>query len=148
MRRLLLLILLLPLQLWAQQTPFLAFKKYPFTTDLTASATGERIAWAMNEESRRNVYVAEGPAFTPRKLTAFTADDGQEISSLSISADGQWVVFVRGGDHGANWDDDLPVNPAAGVEPFKVQVAIIPFSGGAVKFVSEGDEPAISPDSK
>ena len=140
--------MLLPLQLWAQQTPFLAFKKYPFTTELTASVTGERIAWAMNEEGCRNVYVAEGPAFTPRKLTAFTKDDGQEITSLSISADGQWVIFVRGGDHGANWDDDLPVNPAAGTEPFKVQVAIIPFAGGAVKYLSEGDDPAVSPDSK
>jgi dipeptidyl aminopeptidase/acylaminoacyl peptidase len=147
MRRLLLL-LLLPLQLWAQQTPFLAFKKYPFTTELTASATGERIAWAMNEEGRRNVYVAEGPVFTPRKLTNFSNDDGQEITSLSISPDGQWVVFVRGGDHGANWDDDLPVNPAASTEPLKVQVAFIPFAGGAVKFLSEGDEPVISPDGK
>jgi dipeptidyl aminopeptidase/acylaminoacyl peptidase len=147
MRRLLLL-LLLPPQLWAQQTPFLAFKKYPFTTELTAAATGARIAWAMNEEGRRNVYVAEGPAFTPRKLTDYTKDDGQEITSLSISADGQWVVFVRGGDHGANWDDDLPVNPAAGIEPFKVQVAMVPFGGGVVKYISEGDEPVISPDSK
>jgi dipeptidyl aminopeptidase/acylaminoacyl peptidase len=147
MRRLLLL-LLLPLQLWAQQTPFLAFKKYPFTTELTASATGERIAWAMNEEGRRNIYTAEGPAFTPRKLTNFSSDDGQEITSLSISPDGQWVVFVRGGDHGANWDNDLPVNPAASTEPFKVQVAFIPFAGGAVKFLSEGDEPVISPDSR
>jgi dipeptidyl aminopeptidase/acylaminoacyl peptidase len=148
MRRLLLLIVLLPLQLWAQQTPFLAFKKYPFTTELTASATGERIAWAMNEEGRRNVYVAEGPAFTPRKLTAFTTDDGQEITSLSISGDGQWVVFVRGGDHGANWDDGLPVNPAGGIEPFKVQVGVVAFSGGTVRYVSEGDEPVISPDSR
>lgn len=143
-----LLLLLLPLQLWAQQTPFLAFKKYPFTTELTASTTGERIAWAMNEEGCRNVYTAEGPAFTPRKLTAFSKDDGQEITSLTISPDGQWIVFVRGGDHGANWDDDLPVNPAASTEPFKVQVAIIPFAGGAVKYLSEGDDPAVSPDSK
>jgi dipeptidyl aminopeptidase/acylaminoacyl peptidase len=143
MRRLLLL-LLLPLQLWAQQTPFLAFKKYPFTTELTASAMGERIAWAMNEEGCRNVYTAEGPAFTPRKLTTFSKDDGQE----SISPDGQWIVFVRGGDHGANWDDDLPVNPAGSTEPFKVQVAFIPFAGGTVKYLSEGDDPAVSPDSK
>jgi dipeptidyl aminopeptidase/acylaminoacyl peptidase len=140
--------MLLPLQLWAQQTPFLAFKKYPFTTELTASATGERIAWAMNEEGRRNVYVAEGPAFTPRKLTAFTKDDGQEISSLGISGDGQWIIFVRGGDHGANWDDDLPVNPGFSTEPFKVQVGVVAFSGGTVRYVSEGDEPVISPDSR
>ena len=140
--------MLLPLQLWAQQTPFLAFKKYPFTTALTASATGERIAWAMNEEGRRNIYVAEGPGFVPRKITNFSEDDGQELTSVRISDNGQWVVFVRGGDHGANWDDGLPVNPAGGIEPFKVQVGVIAFSGGTVRYVSEGDEPMISPDSR
>ena len=102
----------------------------------------------MDEEGRRNVYVAEGPAFTPRKLTDFSEDDGQEITSLSISADGRWVVFVRGGDHGANWESGLPVNPAADAQPFKVQVACIPFAGGTVKYLSVGDHPVISPDSK
>jgi len=152
--RKLLLLLLTPLVGLAQPSPseivtgFLPFKKYPFPTELTAAATGARIAWAMNEEGRRNVYVAEGPDFAPRKLTAFTMDDAQEITSLEISDDGQWVVFVRGGDHGANWDDDLPVDPGGGTEPFKVQVGIIPFSGGTVRYLSEGDEPVISPDSK
>ncbi len=127
---------------------FLSFKKYPFPTELTASATGTRIAWAMNEEGRRNVYVAEGPDFVPRKLTAFSMDDGQELTSLTISDDGQWVVFVRGGDHGANWDDDLPVDPGFGTEPFKVQVGVVPYGGGVVRYVSEGDAPVISPDSK
>jgi Tol biopolymer transport system component len=127
---------------------FLPFKKYPFPTELTAAATGTRIAWAMNEEGRRNVYVAEGPDYVPRKLTAYSDDDGQELTSVSISADGQWVVFVRGGDHGANWDDDLPVDAGFGTEPFKVQVGVIAFSGGAVRYISEGDEPVISPDSK
>src|SRR6185437_16804009 len=118
--RKLLLFLLTPLVGLAQPSPseivtgFLPFKKYPFPTELTAAATGARIAWAMNEEGRRNVYVAEGPDFAPRKLTAFTMDDAQEITSLEISDDGQWVVFVRGGDHGANWDDDLPVDPGGG----------------------------------
>ena len=129
-------------------TGFLPFKKYPFPTELTGAATGSRIAWAMNEEGRRNVYVAEGPDFTPRKLTAYTMDDGQEITSLQVSNDGQWVVFVRGGDHGANWDDDLPTDPGFATEPFKVQVGLIPFSGGMVRYLSEGDEPVISPDSK
>jgi dipeptidyl aminopeptidase/acylaminoacyl peptidase len=141
-----LLLLLLPLQVMAQPASFLAFKKYPFPTDLTASATGARIAWTMDEEGRRNVYVAEGPDFTPRKLTDFSRDDGQEITSLSLSADGNWVVFVRGGDHGANWESGLPVNPALDTQPFKVQVAGIPFGGGALKYLSEGDRPVISPD--
>ncbi|HTL10327.1 MAG TPA: prolyl oligopeptidase family serine peptidase [Chitinophagaceae bacterium] len=142
--RKLLLLLLFPLQLFAQPLPFSAFKNYPFTTELCAAATGERIAWAMDEQGRRNVYVAEGPAFTPRMLTHFQQDDGQEISSLSISADGRWVMFVRGGDHGANWDDGLPVNPLSAVTPLKVQVALVPFAGGDVKFIAEGDYPAFS----
>jgi len=145
-------LLLLPLSVAAQPGDIvrglLPFKKYPFPTELTAGATGTRIAWAMNEEGRRNVYVAEGPDYVPRKLTAYSMDDGQEITSLTISDDGQWVVFVRGGDHGANWDDDLPVDPGFGTEPFKVQVGVVAFSGGAVRYVSEGDEPVISPDSK
>ena len=45
---------------------------------------------------------------------------GQELSSLQISADGRYVVYVRGGDHGSNWDDGLPVNPAAASEPSSV----------------------------
>jgi dipeptidyl aminopeptidase/acylaminoacyl peptidase len=146
--RKLLLFLLLPMQMIAQPNPFLAFKKYPFPTDLTAAPSGARIAWAMDEEGRRNIYVAEGPAFTPRKLTDFTKDDGQEITSLSITADGNYVVFVRGGDHGANWENGQPVNPAFDTEPFKVQVAVIPFEGGTVKYLSEGDQPALNPDSK
>ena len=142
------LLLLLPFSLAAQQTAFLNFKKYPFPTELTAAPTGERIAWAMDEEGRRNIYVAEGPDYTPRKLTDFSTDDGEEITGLSISADGRWVVFARGGDHGANWDGGLPVDPTSDTQPFKMQVASIPWAGGTVKYLSEGDGPAISPDSK
>lgn len=139
-----LLLILFPLQLLSQKNVFETFKHYPFTTEMCAAAHGAKIAWAMNEQGKRNVYVAEGPAFTPRQLTHFSKDDGQEITSLAISDDGKWVVFVRGGDHGANWDDDLPINPLAEIKPFKVQVASIPFAGGEVKYLSEGDEPALS----
>jgi dipeptidyl aminopeptidase/acylaminoacyl peptidase len=143
-----LLLFLLPLQTLAQPNSLLPFKKYPFPTGLTAAAVGSNIAWALDEEGRRNVYTTTGPAFIPRQLTSYTEDDAQEITSLSLSPDGQWVVFVRGGDHGANWDNDLPVNPAADAQPFKVQIAVAPFSGGPVKYLSEGDDPVISPDSK
>jgi dipeptidyl aminopeptidase/acylaminoacyl peptidase len=140
----------LPFTVAAQTSDFATFKKYPFVTELTASPSpdAERIAWAMDEEGRRNVYVAEGPDFAPRRLTDFMTDDGQEISSLQVSADGQWVVFVRGGDHGANWDNQLPVNPGFSTTPFKVQVGCVPWAGGAVRWISEGDDPVIAPDSK
>lgn len=124
-----------------------SIKSYPFPSGLTASSQGSRIAWALNEGGKRNVYVAEGPAFQPRKITNYNTDDGQEITSLSVSADGRWVVFVRGGDHGANWDDGLPVNPAFSVQPDKVQIMSVAFSGGEVKSLGEGDEPTLSPHS-
>ncbi len=143
----LILFLLFPFQLWAQNHSLLEFKKYPFPTELCTSSQGSKIAWAMDEQGRRNVYVAEGPDFKPRKVTNFLADDGQEITSLSITDDGKWVVFVRGGDHGSNWDDELPINPIFDVNPFKVQIASIPFAGGEVKYLSEGDEPVVSPNS-
>ena len=124
-----------------------AVKNYPFPTELVSSTSGSRIAWAADEQGRRNVYVAEGPDFKPRKVTNYMNDDGQEITSLSISADGKWVVFVRGGDHGSNWDEGLPVNPSFAAEQFKVQIITVPFAGGEAKTLSEGHEPAVSPKS-
>lgn len=142
------LLLLLPLQMLAQNSSFSSFKAYNFPTELCTAASGSKIAWALDEQGKRNVYVAEGPTFKPRKLTNFLKDDGQEITSLSISGDGKWVVFVRGGDHGANWDHGLPLNPSFETTPFHVQVASVPFDGGDTKYLSEGDAPVISPDSK
>ena len=129
----------------AQPFSLASVKSYPFPTELTSSATGSRIAWAFNEEGKRNIYVAEGPEFIPRKLTNYNQDDGQEITSLSISQDGNWVVYVRGGDHGGNWGDDLPVNPGFNLALPKVQVWSISFAGGESKAIGEGDEPSISP---
>ena len=140
----LLLFFFLPLQVLAQSTPFSSFKSYPFTTQLCSSVQGSKIAWSVNLKGKRDIYVAEGPGFIPRKLSDFSQDDGQEITSLSISSDGKWVVFVRGGDHGGNFDWDRYVNPAASPSPFKTQVGVIPFSGDTVKFLSEGDRPVVS----
>ncbi|HQQ82985.1 MAG TPA: prolyl oligopeptidase family serine peptidase [Cyclobacteriaceae bacterium] len=142
---LLLLLAVISVGALAQPLTLDAIKNYPFPTELTAAQQGSRIAWALDELGRRNIYVAEGPDFKPRKLTNYAEDDGQEISSLAISSNGQWVVFVRGGDHGSNWDPELAVNPAFSTTPSKVKVMVIPFAGGEVKSVSEGDAPAISP---
>lgn len=122
-------------------------KSYPFPNELTASATGSKIAWAFNERGSRNVWVAEGPDFRARKLTNYEADDGQELTSVSISADGKYVVYVRGGDHGSNFDSAVGVNPALAPVQMKVQIFSIPFAGGEAKLLSEGDDPVIAPKS-
>lgn len=124
-------------------------RSYAFPQNLTAAATGARIAWTLNEQGRRNVYVAEGSAFMARKLTSYDSDDGQELTSVSLSADGEWVVFVRGGEHGSNWDDLVPVNPSSLPTPAKLQLLAVPFAGGEPRVLAEGgDYPAISPNSQ
>ncbi len=74
--------------------------KFTFPSELTSDQSGKQLAWAMNEQGKRNIYYAKAPDFEPEKLTAFNEDDGQEISSLSFTPDGNHLVFVRGGDHG------------------------------------------------
>jgi dipeptidyl aminopeptidase/acylaminoacyl peptidase len=120
-------------------------RDYPFPTELSAAARAPRIAWAFNERGLRNIYGAEAPAWTARKLTAFDRDDGQELTSVNLSADGARVAFVRGGDHDANWDTETPVNPASSPLPQRVQVWSASFDGRAPVLIGDGDHPALSP---
>ena len=124
-------------------------RSYPFPNELAAAETGARIAWAFNEEGRRNVYVAEGPEWRARKLTAYEADDGQVLTRVQLSPDGKWVVYRRGGDD-ANWEQDdwglAAVGPtSAPVQP-KIQLWSVPFDGGEPRLLAEGgDGLVISP---
>jgi dipeptidyl aminopeptidase/acylaminoacyl peptidase len=120
-------------------------RSYPYPAELTASSTGARLAWTVNEQGRRNIYVAQGPEFAPRRLTNYVTDDGQELTSVSLSADGRYLVYVRGGDHGSNWDDHLPVNVSLNPVPPKVEILAVPFDGGEPRVLGDGEEPVISP---
>ncbi|HET6907596.1 MAG TPA: hypothetical protein VFH52_11680, partial [Rhodanobacteraceae bacterium] len=117
---------------------------YPFTNDLVAAEHGDRIAWVVNLRGVRNVWVAQAPQFRPRQLTHFTQDDGQEITQLTFSPSGDALVFVRGGDHDANWPDKLAPDPASNATEPKVMLWAARLPDGAVHEVTEGDAPAIS----
>ena len=71
-------------------------------------------------------------------------DTGQELSSVSISSDGNWIVYIRGGDFGSNWDDELPVNPTFNPDPRRFRFGVS-FSGGDPIMIDEGIKPVISP---
>ena len=121
-------------------------RSYPFPNELTAADTGSRIAWAVDDRGQRNIWVAEGPAFEPRKLTKFDIDDGQELTAVTLSPKGDYVVFVRGGDYGSNWDRAVAVNTLSLPTPPKVQLWSAPFSGGEPRVLADdADSPAISP---
>ena len=140
---------LLPLSAPAQTFTLEQVRAYPFPQNLTTAGTGSRIAWTFNEEGRRNIYVADAPDYRARKLTSYESDDAQELTSLSISDDGRFVVYVRGGEHSSNWDDEVVVNAMSLPEPPKLQIWSIPFDGGEPKLLADaGDYPSIAPDSK
>lgn len=138
--------ILVSLHLHSQTFTVESVLAYPFPTELTSSPSGSKIAWAFNEQGKRNIYVAEAPDFTPRKITNYSKDDGQELTSITISADGKWVVFVRGGDHGGS-NASMPVNAAFDPAAAKVQIMSIPFEGGQSNILADADEPIISPNS-
>ncbi|MCU0634655.1 MAG: hypothetical protein MUE41_07260, partial [Gemmatimonadaceae bacterium] len=146
-RRLAILALGSALPLVAQRAPlrYATLRSAPFPSALTAASQADRIAWAVNDRGKRNIVVAEGPAFTPRVLTPYDSDDGQELTSVQLSPRGDVVVYVRGGDFSSNFDDALPVNPLGMPTPTRVQIWSVPFAGGAPKALGEGENPVISP---
>src|SRR3569833_1968532 len=70
---------------------------YPFTEGLVSAEKADAIAWVRVVRGVRNVWAASGPDFTPRQVTQFTADDGQELTQLTFSPDGKALVVERGG---------------------------------------------------
>jgi dipeptidyl aminopeptidase/acylaminoacyl peptidase len=125
---------------------------YPFVDSLVSAPAANRVAWVRVVRGVRNIWVADGPSFTPRQVTAFTQDDGQELTQLRFSPDGAVLVFVRGGDHDANWPapgglapGGLAPDPASSPDQPKVTIWSVDLkAGGQAAKATEGDAPAIS----
>src|SRR5262249_16068162 len=120
---------------------------YPYPSNIITSPTGSRVAWVFNEQGIRNIWVAEGPDFKARRLTENNADDGQELTNLTFSKDGNLIVYVRVGDHASNWEakGNIQPNPASSPVQPKLEIWSVPFAGGPAEMLGEGDEPVISP---
>src|SRR5579864_4456376 len=69
----------------------------PFPSELTVSQTAGKVAWVLDEKGARNIWIAEAPDYKGRRLTKFTADDGQEIAQMAFTPDGRSLIYVRGG---------------------------------------------------
>jgi len=91
----------------------------PFPSQLTAAREGERVAWVMDRRGERNVWVADGPDFVPRQVTAYVGDDGQPLASLRLTPDGQTVLYARGTEVNEAGES---ANPASRAQAPKQQV--------------------------
>ena len=120
---------------------------FPFVNELVAARSAERIAWVRTVKGVRNVWVASGPAFVPVQVTRYTQDDGQELTQLALSPDGSALVYVRGGDHDANWPGkgDLPPQPTSMPGEPKIELWAADVTGRKPPTeVGEGDAPTLS----
>src|SRR5579863_3356838 len=82
----------------------------PFPSGLTAAPKGGAVAWILNEHGARNVWIADAPAYSGRRVTNYRDDDGQEIAQLTWTPDGRALIFVRGGDFENHGDNPNPAS--------------------------------------
>lgn len=122
---------------------------YPFPEGLARDDRGTAIAYTLDTHGVRTVWFARASSWTPMQLFSSGEDDGQEISNLNVSNDGAHVVYVRGGDHDANWPLPLQPGPESMPQQPDMQVWSVATSGGAApKLLGSGDTPAITPDGR
>lgn len=114
----------------------------PFPSELIASAGGDRVAWVFRAEGRRNIWIAEAPAFKGRQLTRYDKDDGQDITQLVFSPDGNWIAYVRGGP--PNSENDVP-NPTTDPAGARQEVWLVNTRTGVTSKMGEGSSPAFTP---
>jgi dipeptidyl aminopeptidase/acylaminoacyl peptidase len=115
----------------------------PYVSNLTAARNSATLLFTVAQEGKRNVFSVDDKGAL-KQLTHFTEDDGQEITSLQLHPNGEWAVFVRGGDHGAN-SAPRPINPASYTTAQQIAVYSIHLPSGAVKKLAEGDAPLLHP---
>jgi dipeptidyl aminopeptidase/acylaminoacyl peptidase len=114
----------------------------PFPENLTAARSGARLAWTFNQQGHRNIWVAEAPSFTARQLTAYDSDDGQALSELQFSSNGDALVYVRGEGKNTAGQSPNPTSNPAGIEQ---SVWCVAWTGGQPKKLDAGQSPQISP---
>ena len=130
-----------PLPAGAQQLTPAAVLAAPFTYEISGSPASGAVAWIQDVGGVRNVWVARPPAYEGRQVTAFSADDGIDLTSLVWTPDGQDVVFVRGG--AANAAGEFP-NPAQVPEGAEQSVWIARADGSPATRIGSGGAPAVS----
>jgi dipeptidyl aminopeptidase/acylaminoacyl peptidase len=113
----------------------------PFPANLLASKTGSRVAWTLDQEGKRNIWVAEGPTFAARKLTAYNEDDGGELSDVQFTEDGNAILYTRGEGKNSSGQYANPTSNPAGAEQ---AVWMMAWTGGMPVKIDAGNSATVS----
>jgi dipeptidyl aminopeptidase/acylaminoacyl peptidase len=130
---------------FADQGPFTLEQvlSSPFPSELTAAPKGARLAWVFKSPAGRNIWVADGPQFRARQLTRYEGDTGIEISSLGFTADGAWLVYVRGGNKNSAGEVPNPTSDPDGVDQEIWAIAVA--GGNPPRRIDAGNSPVVAP---
>jgi dipeptidyl aminopeptidase/acylaminoacyl peptidase len=113
----------------------------PFAADLVGAKNANRVAWTLDDNGKRNIWVTEAPKFESRRLTSYLQDDGQELGQVNFSDDGNTIVYTRGGEKNSAGQSPNPTSNPAGATQAVWSVA---FSGGEPRKIDDGHSPKIS----
>ena len=129
--------LLAPVLLHAQPT-VREIDSAPFASTIVAARSAQAVAFVLNTAGVRNIWVTDSTQGAARMVTAFTADDGQDITSLAFTGDGRTLYFVRGS--GPNRAGEIP-NPTS--DPAGAEQAIwrVRLNGTPAVRLAEGSAP-------
>src|SRR5690348_15381099 len=114
----------------------------PFASSPLASHDGKSVAWLLNEQGKRNIWIASAPDWKGHKLTAFDEDDGQEIDDVAWAPDDAFLLFARGGDFENGRDNPNPERKT--VKPDQ-SIWRIDIRNPKPRRLTEGRAPAIAP---
>jgi dipeptidyl aminopeptidase/acylaminoacyl peptidase len=116
----------------------------PFPTDLVATKRGDRIAWAFDAEGKRNIWIAEAPAFAARQLTHYDKDDGGELTDLVFAPNGNSIAYARGNEQGKNQAGEY-ANPTTDPAGTRKEVWVVDTRAGRTTKIGEGEAPMFDP---
>jgi hypothetical protein len=114
----------------------------PFAATMVAAPAANAVAFVLNARGVRNIWVTDSTRTGARMVTAFTQDDGQDITSLAFSNDGRTLYFVRGGGPNRAGEIPNPTSDPAGAEQVIWRVKL---DGSAATRLFEGSSPTPSP---
>ena len=114
----------------------------PFASTIVAAPAANAVAFVLNARGVRNIWVTDSTSAAARKVTAFSQDDGQDLTSLAFSRDGRTLYFVRGGGPNRAGDTPNPTSDPAGAEQAIWRVKL---DGSAAVRVTDGSSPTPTP---
>lgn len=138
MRRLLFAIALLAPVCAQAQPSIRAIDGAPFAATIVAAPSANAVAFVLNARGVRNIWVTDSTRAAARMVTAFTQDDGQDITSLAFTFDGRTLYFVRGSGPNRTGESPNPTSDPAGAEQAIWRVKL---DGSAAVRVTDGASP-------